>query len=385
MKANLVLSLSVALAMVFAYASFVKAPQIIDTDFSGGTASGVVISSGSLQLQPPSASWWDTSWNYRMRLDVTPVSYDRKRATIGPFSVSFPPSCQGCALDENSLRIVQKGAFCDQSGSCKPNLNDWVKEDLLSGLTEFQKTGNTSSFTQLGIAKNVDFSGNPIDIAGVIYSSGILQVPNSGAGGEAAVTYKMNRQYSRFRATLGLDYSTDQAQADMNCAVLVDSASVAGRPLDMLADTLNIDIDVTGKDELTLECDNADSSNAGDWAVWGNARLSRWTNTTPVTEDPGREISLGIPPVKSYGDTLIYNDFEKSANTWFKRTSGSAAAASQDSQGSRGSSKSLKVVMTQSDGPRNNNLLEDQAGDYYTDDFPYIIFDYQMPTTARAA
>jgi hypothetical protein len=125
--------------------------------------------------------------------------------------------------------------------------------------------------------------GKTITLNGKTYQKGL------GTHASSTIVYNLNGQYSEFLADIGLDDEVGN-NGSVAFQVYLDGAKVfdSGRMTGASA-TQQLDLNVSGKNQLKLVIDPSDGGNAYDHADWANARLlqgtsggsSGGTNTSP--------------------------------------------------------------------------------------------------------
>ena len=118
-----------------------------------------------------------------------------------------------------------------------------------------------------GESQEVADDGPPIILNGVAYAKGL------GAHSFSSITYQLDGGYDRFLSDVGVD---DEAGSNgtVNFQVYLDNVlAYESGNLNGESPTESIDLDVSGKNELTLVVTDADNSIYYDHADWAGARL----------------------------------------------------------------------------------------------------------------
>lgn len=158
-----------------------------------------------------------------------------------------------------------------------PTVN--VLPALPSGGTYISDLSYRGSFTGYGSItkdKSVTNDGKPINLAGKTFAKGI------GTHAISEIYYNLNGQYSRFVAYVNLQYG---ASGNVTYEVWADGAKLFDSgSMDSGSITKAINVDVTGKERLTLKVTDAGDTNNADWAAWADARLLTDTvsSMTPI-------------------------------------------------------------------------------------------------------
>ena len=114
---------------------------------------------------------------------------------------------------------------------------------------------------------DVSFNGKPLVINGVFYAKGI------GVHTYARITYSLGGQYKQFVSDTGLDFLEDSSTMIFECEVdgkLVYDNGNGTKTKDQMAP---VSLDVTGKSTILLYVRDGFDDSAGDFGVWGGARL----------------------------------------------------------------------------------------------------------------
>jgi NPCBM/NEW2 domain/Secretion system C-terminal sorting domain/Carbohydrate esterase, sialic acid-specific acetylesterase len=133
--------------------------------------------------------------------------------------------------------------------------------DLSPIPTPYQDYGN--------LTNNLSVSGNPLKINNTTYSKGL------GTHAYSTVKYALNGQYARFKSTVGLD---DEVSGCTTCGqsltfiVKADNATIYTSPVLTQYQVGNIDVDVSGKNQLELivNFNNPNGYNWADHADWAS-------------------------------------------------------------------------------------------------------------------
>jgi hypothetical protein len=91
----------------------------------------------------------------------------------------------------------------------------------------------------------------------------------------SSLTYALDGQYDKFKATLGFDDSAG-TRGRVACRILVDGREVfADKDFRATSDPQEIDISLAGAKQMTLEVDFGEEQDVGDRIVWAEPRLFR--------------------------------------------------------------------------------------------------------------
>ena len=100
--------------------------------------------------QPTNAEWWNTSWHYRMRLEVNSTSYDRTDWPVERL-INFTDLVPFGTFDENSTRIFEYdsgGSVLYEVPSQFDMEDDYDESSNAIGTVVFLMNGTTSANTQ---------------------------------------------------------------------------------------------------------------------------------------------------------------------------------------------------------------------------------------------
>lgn len=123
------------------------------------------------------------------------------------------------------------------------------------------------------VEKDVGSTGYPMKINGIRYNKGL------GTHANSEIVYNLDGKYTRFKSTVGPDDYTFtnkefptsllfKVYGDGN--LLFDSGVMKTKPYTL---PKNIDVDITGINELKLVVNDAGDDRCSDQANWGNARI----------------------------------------------------------------------------------------------------------------
>jgi hypothetical protein len=118
---------------------------------------------------------------------------------------------------------------------------------------------------------------NPMTLHGRSGSLFVLQHPSPGSPTE--VIYNLNGQASRFTAFVGIDQSMlpeDKIQSGATVELLIyTDGRLAWRSGLVTQQTpiKNVNVDLSGVNELKLSVTDGGDGNYWDWAVWGNPSI----------------------------------------------------------------------------------------------------------------
>jgi len=89
------------------------------------------------------------------------------------------------------------------------------------------------------------------------------------------LTFALDEQYEKFKARLGFDDSAG-TRGRVSCRVLVDGRQqFAEKDLRSDQDPRDVEVDVAGGKQLTLEVDFGEAEDVGDRVIWAEPRLFR--------------------------------------------------------------------------------------------------------------
>jgi hypothetical protein len=111
--------------------------------------------------------------------------------------------------------------------------------------------------------------GGAISLRGRTFARGL------GVHADAAVSFKLDGQFERFTATVGIDDNVAPAGSVVFRVKLDGHEKFASPVLRGTDEPLPISVDVRGGQELTLEADMSDDLDISDHADWANAMLVR--------------------------------------------------------------------------------------------------------------
>ncbi len=117
--------------------------------------------------------------------------------------------------------------------------------------------------------RDAGFDGQPARLRGRTPGRSICMHSRS------VLTYDLDGQFERFKATLGFDDSAG-GLGNVACRVLVDGREVfAKADFRSDQDPLDVDIDLQGAGQLSLEVDFGSGEDVGDRIIWAEPRLFR--------------------------------------------------------------------------------------------------------------
>ncbi|WP_305951720.1 NPCBM/NEW2 domain-containing protein [Emticicia oligotrophica] len=122
--------------------------------------------------------------------------------------------------------------------------------------------------------------GTTIKLKGVEFKKGI------GVHANSTINYHLNYNFGRFISSIGIDDEVANAIAGTNVIFKVykdNVLSYSSGIVNKSTPTININIDVTGVNELRLEVDQANDDSFSDHADWANARLHCVDSQAPTT------------------------------------------------------------------------------------------------------
>lgn len=191
---------------------------------------------------------------------------DRELFSSGPMNGSSPTQYININIkDVNQLKLV----VTDCGDGITNDHADWANAKLWWTQTYLSDLTWTSATTGYGtIQKDKSIDGHTISLKGRNYTKGI------GTHANSQITYNLGGQYSKFKATVGIDeevgsYGTVSFQVlgdDTN--VLYDSKSMNSSSIPQ-----DIDVSVKGFNKLTLKVLDGGDGITNDHADWANAML----------------------------------------------------------------------------------------------------------------
>lgn len=117
------------------------------------------------------------------------------------------------------------------------------------------------------IQRDKSSDGNPITLNDVVYSKGL------GTHADSTITYALGGQYARFQASVGVDDET-YGNGAVTFEVWLDGVKAFDSGvLNATSATPDIDLDISGVNELKLIVTNGGNGNDWDHADWGGARI----------------------------------------------------------------------------------------------------------------
>ncbi len=126
--------------------------------------------------------------------------------------------------------------------------------------------------------------GTTMTINGVTYAKGL------GVHAESEIIYDLNGQYQFFRTSIGLDDAKDDCEnASVQFFIYLDNVLTYQSPvMDRNDDAIDLEIDVSGRNQLKLVVGDAGDGINCDHADWANARLVKGCDDgDPCTENDG--------------------------------------------------------------------------------------------------
>ena len=121
------------------------------------------------------------------------------------------------------------------------------------------------------IHKDENLEGNPIRIGGDTYEKGLEMHADSD------VTYGLNGEYNTFRAVIGTDdVNVERSKpTTIRLTVLADGNPIfESEEITIHSGAKEIELDVSGINELQLKVEDTNGSADSDWGVWAAARLT---------------------------------------------------------------------------------------------------------------
>jgi hypothetical protein len=120
--------------------------------------------------------------------------------------------------------------------------------------------------------KDVALDGSPLKLGDLSIDKGLA------VHSRTALTYDLDRRYSKFEALVGFDASGGK-KGRVDCRVFADGKELYANP-DLRADAppVPLSLPVAGADQLKLLVDFGPDEDTGDRVIWGNARLYRRTS-----------------------------------------------------------------------------------------------------------
>lgn len=158
------------------------------------------------------------------------------------------------------------------AGNSRVLASDEAEEAALGNLTPTAASCQT-------FVKNEDADGNPLKMyrngEEVTYENGILTVPKSGSYASIYFTDLRENGYEGFSAEIGLLSSARDMGGEAEFRIYVDGEAVyESGTVNGQTEARTVEIDLSDAEVLQLVVD-AEGSNAGDLAVWGNAHFTR--------------------------------------------------------------------------------------------------------------
>jgi hypothetical protein len=116
---------------------------------------------------------------------------------------------------------------------------------------------------------NTSLAGKPLKVGKTSYSEGICMPART------TLTYALDGAFARFRCEVGLQ-DDEGTHGNATVRVLADGSPLLELPQVTAPDPPHaVDVDVSGRQRLTLEVDFGENLQIGDVVVWGNAHLLR--------------------------------------------------------------------------------------------------------------
>jgi hypothetical protein len=134
-------------------------------------------------------------------------------------------------------------------------------------LSNMTPSSAVQGWGELGL--NYSVKNTILTLAGVPYSKGL------GTHANSDIRYNLNGQYSRFIAEVGVDDEADNTSASVQFQVWADGTNLLYDSGVMVhnSSTQNIDIDITGTNELKLLVLDGGNGINSDHANWANAQI----------------------------------------------------------------------------------------------------------------
>ncbi len=136
-------------------------------------------------------------------------------------------------------------------------------------LTDLNWTSATTGYGDIKKDQRVAGTGPIILASGQTYDRGI------GTHAISDIRYALDNKYTRFVGYVNIQQG---ASGRVNYEVWADGARLFNSgPMDGMALTKAVNVDVTGKKELTLIVGDGGDGNGADWAAWADVRLLTYT------------------------------------------------------------------------------------------------------------
>ncbi|MGO4537909.1 NPCBM/NEW2 domain-containing protein [Paenibacillus sp. 2TAB19] len=165
----------------------------------------------------------------------------------------------------SSFTVKARDAAGNRSDSSAPASVTMNAPTSAVNLSDYAWDSGTAGWGNIQLDKSSD--GRPITLNGVVYAKGF------GTHAASEIVYTVGGAYEKFQASVGVDDET-YGNGSVSFEVWLDGVlAYDSGVMDANSDTIDIDVDISGAQQLKLVVTNGGNGTDWDHADWGDARI----------------------------------------------------------------------------------------------------------------